>query len=182
MAILVCDTLLPDEIVILRGCKRFVEYRGFNETFQFVGPYIDSSPNRVQDILIMDACPNEQHLVKNIDQDLNKAWSAFAKSNDQIIVTGKWGCGAFGGDPVFKFLQQLCAVSIQLDKITRLDYSVGGEKQLMVQLKQLAQQLEGKGKTVSDVYQMMVKYDESSSLSSSPVNFSEYVNKWLNTV
>lgn len=179
MAILVCDTLLPNEIVILRGCKRFVEYCGFNETFLFVGPYIDSNPNRIQDILVIDASPNEQFLRKNMDQDLNKAWAAFAKANNQIIVTGKWGCGAFGGDPIFKFLQQLCAVSIQTDKIKRLDYSVSGDRQLLTQLKDLADQLESKGKTVADVYQMMVKYGERCMVSSSS-NFGDYVHEWLN--
>ena len=117
-----------------------------------------------------------------MDQDLNKAWGAFAKANNQIIVTGKWGCGAFGGDPIFKFLQQLCAVSIQTDKVKRLDYSVGGDTQLMTQLKSLAQQLERKGKTVADVYQMMLKYDEIGMVSSSSPNFGDHVNKWLSSI
>lgn len=116
-----------------------------------------------------------------MDQDLNKAWGAFAKANNQIIVTGKWGCGAFGGDPVFKFLQQLCAVSIQTDKVQRLDYSVSGDKQLMTQLKSLVQQLERKGKTVADVYQMMLKYGKIGMASSLLPSFGDYVNKWLSS-
>jgi poly(ADP-ribose) glycohydrolase len=182
LAILVCETLQPDEVVILRGCKRFVDYRGFDESFQFVGPYSDSNPGCIQDILVMDACPGDYYTRQNIDQDLNKAWGAFAEANDEIIVTGKWGCGAFGGDPVFKFLQQLCAASIHVNKIKRLDYSTGGDHKLETQLKDLAQQLERKRKTVADVYQMMVKYGESSTLCSSVPNFSDYANGWLNAV
>jgi poly(ADP-ribose) glycohydrolase len=182
LAILVCETLRPDEVVVLRGCKRFVDYRGFSDSFQFVGPYLDSNPDCIQDILIMDACPGDYYTQQNIDQDLNKAWGAFAEANGEIIVTGKWGCGAFGGDPVFKFLQQLCAASIHVNKIKRLDYSAGGDHQLVAQLKDLAQQLERKRKTVADVYQMMVKYGESSTLWSSVPNFSDYVNGWLNAV
>lgn len=169
-------------MVILRGCKRFVDYRGFDESFEFVGPYSDPNVGYIQDILVMDACPDEQYMRKNIEQDLNKAWGALAKANDQIIVTGKWGCGAFGGDPVFKFLQQLCAASVHVDKIKRLDYSIYDDKKLMALLNDLAQQLESKRKTVADVYQMMVKYGESSTLCSSVPNFSDYVNGWLNTV
>jgi poly(ADP-ribose) glycohydrolase len=182
LAILVCETLQPDEVVILRGCERFVDYCGFSDSFQFVGPYSDSNPGCIQDIMVMDACPGDYYTQKNIDQDLNKAWVAFAEVNKETIVTGKWGCGAFGGDPVVKLLQQLCAASIHVDKINWLDYSTSGDHQLVAQLKDLAQQLERKRKTVADVYQMMVKYSESSTLCSSVPNFSDYVNGWLNAV
>ncbi|CAF1404043.1 unnamed protein product [Adineta steineri] len=128
LAILVCDTLRSDEIVILRGCKRFVDYSGYGETFKFVGSHLNYNSTNIQDILIMDACLSnhfsQYHIDRDldilimdaclsnhfsqyhIDRDLGKVWAAFSKAKNEIIVTGNWGCGVFGGDPTFKFLQQ----------------------------------------------------------------------------
>ena len=46
-------------------------------------------------------------------RELNKALAAFSFSApEKTIATGKWGCGAFGGDPQLKFLLQWMAVSV----------------------------------------------------------------------
>ncbi|CAF1079240.1 unnamed protein product [Rotaria sordida] len=182
LAILVCDTLRSDEVVILRGCKRFVDYRGYGETFQFVGPYPNQDPTHIQDILVVDACLSNHFSRRHIDRDLGKAWAAFAKTGHEIIVTGNWGCGVFGGDPIFKFLQQVCAASILVDIVKRLDYSTYGDDRLMSKLKDLMKQLDKKKKTVADVYQMMVKYSENEIMCSSRPVFSYYVNEWLNAM
>jgi len=79
---------------------------------------------------------------KNIDRDLGKAWAAFEKSKNEIIVTGNWGCGAFGGDLTFKFLQQICAAMILGDHFKRLDYSVHTNEKLASNLKGLLESLE----------------------------------------
>ncbi|CAF4059678.1 unnamed protein product [Rotaria sp. Silwood1] len=56
LSILVCDTLRDDEIVILRGCKRFIDYGGYGDTFYYKGHYHEQNPTYIQDILILDAC------------------------------------------------------------------------------------------------------------------------------
>jgi poly(ADP-ribose) glycohydrolase len=176
LSILVCETLEDDEIVILRGCKRFVDYSGYADTFAYKNPYHEQNPNHIQDILVMDACYSGQFTRKNIDRDLGKAWAAFDKSRDEIIVTGNWGCGVFGGDLIFKFLQQLCAAMILGDHFKRLDYSAYHDERLASILKDLLDKLEKKKKTVADIYQMMIKYGET--YASRPT-FSNYVEKWL---
>jgi hypothetical protein len=128
----------------------------------------------------MDACFNGQFTQKNIDRDLGKAWAAFDKSKNEIIVTGNWGCGVFGGDLTFKFLQQVCAVMILGDHFKRLDYSVYGDEKLATNLKNLLENLEKNNKTVADIYQMMITYSQNSSLFSSRPQFTDYVKKWLN--
>ena len=109
---------------------------------------------------------------KNIDRDLGKAWLAFGKSKDQTIVTGNWGCGVFGGDPIFKFLQQISAVMILGDDFHRLDYSAYGNENLALKLKQISSDLERKNKTVADLYKMMIQF--------SSLSFSNYFDQWLN--
>lgn len=39
-------------------------------------------------------------------RELNKAYAGFMTDEQEKtpVATGKWGCGAFGGDPLFKFL------------------------------------------------------------------------------
>ncbi|CAF1248282.1 unnamed protein product [Adineta ricciae] len=178
LAILVCETLLDKEIVILRGCKRFVDYTGYADTFAYKEHY--TKPGRIQDILVLDACYSGQFSKENIDRDLGKAWAGFEKSKDSIIATGNWGCGVFGGDLVFKFLQQLCAAMIIGDNLQRLDYSAYHDDSLATKLKTLLVSLEEKNKTVADVYQMMQNYRKSAQFPGSRLLFSDYVNNWLN--
>ncbi|CAF5044718.1 unnamed protein product, partial [Rotaria sp. Silwood1] len=66
--------------------------------------YHEQNPTYIQDILVLDACYSGHFTRNNINRDLGKAWAAFKKSKDEIIVTGKWGCGVFGEDLIFKFL------------------------------------------------------------------------------
>jgi len=128
----------------------------------------------------MDACFSGQFTQYNIDRDLGKAWAAFKKSKNEIIVTGNWGCGIFGGDLTFKFLQQVCAVMILGDHFKRLDYSVYGDEKLASKFKNILENLEKNKKTVADVYQMMIKYNQTSELSAARPQFSKYLEEWLN--
>ncbi|UJR35086.1 hypothetical protein I4U23_027861 [Adineta vaga] len=178
ISILVCETLLDDEIVILRGCKRFIEYTGYADTFNYHGHYQNSG--HIQDILVIDACYSGQFTEENIDRDLGKAWAGFMKSKDSIISTGNWGCGVFGGDLTFKFLQQLCAAMILGKQVQRLDYSAYHDESLAMDLKDLLERLEKKKKTVTDIYQMMHKYRETGELYTSRPLFRDYAENWLN--
>lgn len=129
----------------------------------------------------MDACFQGQFTRENIDRDLGKAWGAFQKSKDDIIVTGNWGCGVFGGDLIFKFLQQLCAAIILGDNFKRLDYSVYSDEDLASHLKYLVEKLEKTKKTVADIYEMIKEYSTINDLPVPPPNFGDYFELWLDT-
>lgn len=129
---------------------------------------------------MVDACYSDQFAKEKIKRDLGKAWAAFEKSKDSIITTGNWGCGVFGGDLLFKFLQQLCAAMILGEKFQRLDYSAYHDESLATKLKGVLMSLEEKKKTVADVYQMMKNYRESAEFPGSRPSFSDYLNNWLN--
>lgn len=54
-------------------------------------------------------------MVRNLLRELNKAIAGFSLIEDaptKTIATGKWGCGAFKGDPQLKFLIQWMAASV----------------------------------------------------------------------
>ena len=177
---MLCETLEPDEAVILRGCKRFVEYSGYGDTFRFAGPHPNQRPDHIQEIIVIDACYSQQFVKKIIDRDLNKAWAGFGKSNAENIVTGHWGCGVFGGDFFLKFLQQVCATMVLGPKMKRLDYSVYGDEPLAKQFQSLVNRLAETKKSVSDIYQLMIKYRERDDLPANRWGFRDYVNQWLN--
>ncbi|CAF2970454.1 unnamed protein product [Rotaria sp. Silwood2] len=181
LSILVCDTLQDNEIVILRGCKRFIDYTGYADTFCYKGHYHEQNPTYIQDILVLDACYSSHFTRNNIDRDLGKAWAAFEKSKDEIIVTGKWGCGVFGGDLTFKFLQQICAAMLLGNHFKRLDYSVRSKENLASKLKHIVEKLEQDKITVADVYHMMIKYSKTEKTAGSLPEFSDYCEKWLNS-
>lgn len=84
------------------------------------------------------------------------------------------------GDLTFKFLQQVCAAMVVGEKLKRLDYSAYGDESLASKLKDLLDKLEKKNKTVADIYQMMIKYNETDKLSTSRTVFRDYVDKWVN--
>ena len=46
------------------------------------------------------------------ERDILKAYLGFREVRGGTVATGNWGCGAFGGNPQVKFLQQLIAASM----------------------------------------------------------------------
>ncbi len=70
--------------------------------------------NRAQDYIIaIDAlCLNSKSLLQykrtNINREILKAFSGFSidRNKSRKIVTGNWGCGAFGGHLQLKFFIQ----------------------------------------------------------------------------
>ena len=153
LSMLTCESLRDNEIVIVRGCKRFVEYTGYLHTFRYTGRYIyPTNPIVIQDILIMDAVYTRHFKRESVIRDMNKAYLTFktaclSPSSEYKIVTGNWGCGAFGGDKTHKFLQQIC-VAAALPHI-KFDYSVYMEDDLAIKFRNLLEKLNGK--TVEDV-------------------------------
>jgi Poly (ADP-ribose) glycohydrolase (PARG) len=128
-------TIPDNQVCIIRNAGRYAQYKGYLSSFRFCGP---QDPVYYQDILVMDACTPDMlpFSSSSVKRDILKAYTTFSNaanlhirqseaSNHIIISTGKWGCGAFGGDPVFKFLQQVVAVCLCTDS-RRLRYSAYG--------------------------------------------------------
>ena len=152
---------------------------GYADTFRYQGHYQQAAADPIQDILVIDACMSGQFSSENIQRDLGKVLAAFEQSRNEHIVTGHWGCGAFGGDLVLKFLQQVCAVMVLNAQVKRLDYSVYGDEALAKYFTQLLGLLEEKRKSVADVYQLMISYQQKTSFPAARIAFRDYVDQWL---
>lgn len=68
---------------------------------------------------------NAQYLQKEIRRELKKSMAGFegvemGAEKDMWICTGRWGCGAFGGDIYLKFLIQWISCSVAQRKMLYL--------------------------------------------------------------
>ncbi|KAJ9472151.1 Poly(ADP-ribose) glycohydrolase [Diplonema papillatum] len=135
LARLVCECLSEEEAVRVIGCRQYSTYTGYSDTFCYVGPYDDPTPNvsGPKASLYCNVCvvaadavnfnaygmyPSKQFSGRFQKREVNKMYAAVSGSPSEqeapisrTLATGKWGCGVFGGDAEFKALLQLCAAA-----------------------------------------------------------------------
>eukprot|EP01059_Diplonema_ambulator_P013756 TRINITY_DN2435_c0_g2_i1.p1 TRINITY_DN2435_c0_g2~~TRINITY_DN2435_c0_g2_i1.p1 ORF type:complete len:454 (+),score=96.26 TRINITY_DN2435_c0_g2_i1:39-1364(+) len=109
------STLLADEAAIFTGAARYCEYTGYLSTFRMAsGLTPEPSPPAVIGIDAVVA-PAMQYNTPLVNRDIKKCYVGFRhgvlKGPNPTISTGNWGCGAFGGDVILKFSQQLIAAA-----------------------------------------------------------------------
>ncbi|KAJ3208541.1 hypothetical protein HDU67_006687 [Dinochytrium kinnereticum] len=154
IAMAISETLGDSEVVVVRNVRRFIDYVGYLGTFKYNGFYggdsiVPTSP-RLFDVLIIDAVFSNHFSSTSVKRDMNKAFYAFCMVGGRPVVTGHWGCGAFGGNKVHKFLQQVCAAAQA--GCDRLDYSVFHDDALAGRLENLLTKICDLKWTVKDLY------------------------------
>ncbi|CEM08221.1 unnamed protein product [Vitrella brassicaformis CCMP3155] len=88
-----------------------------------------------------------------------------------VIVTGRWGCGVFGGDKAFKFIQQLCAATAASN--VTLEYSTFHDAHTEKLFGELLSLMREHKVTVAEAYRWMCSFK--GSLSRQPqANFADY--------
>ena len=122
---ILCEHLEDSEALIIYGVRRFSNYRGYADTFEYQPlRKLESEEEAAKSILVaIDAtnfsqfpAPNYQYSKKCVRREINKAVTGFTGAgldagDDMPVVTGRWGCGAFAGDEQLKFLIQWVAAS-----------------------------------------------------------------------
>ncbi|MFO0603410.1 MAG: hypothetical protein U0324_09565 [Polyangiales bacterium] len=151
-AILVCERMDDDEVIVLDGARRFCEYSGYLRSFRFEGLRAD---RRAQEVLAADAVYRDHFTPEAVLRDLDKAWLGFTSCRGRTVSTGHWGCGAFGGNRVVKFLQQVCAAAAAG---VSLAYSTFGDEESAAELRGLLADLSARGATVGDVVRALCAY------------------------
>ncbi|KAG0295246.1 hypothetical protein BGZ96_012245 [Linnemannia gamsii] len=135
------QTFQSNEAMLMKGAERFSNYNGYAQTFEWHSDHIDTTPRdklgrRNTEICAIDALPFksaperlDQFCESAVLRELNKAIAGFRRSpitssdwglcrgevpspRGDLIATGNWGCGAFGGHLQLKFLIQLLAASV----------------------------------------------------------------------
>ena len=144
VSMLFTEQLENEEAFIIKGVQRFNETRGFKSSFRLVGDFLESI---VQDdfrrndsyIVAIDAVYYQGHEYlqyekAQIVRELNKAYVGFmGDAEDRVnrdIATGRWGCGAFGGDDRLKFVIQWLAASAAGKNMQFLPWDMKGVQEV----------------------------------------------------
>ena len=141
-----------NEVGCIKGTEKVNWCEGYSMNFEFRG---DSQGAAKDNIVVMDAIKfnglGEQFTERNILREVNKAFLGFSEGG-QKIITGKWGCGAFKGDPQLKFLIQWMACS---EAGKRMKFCSFNEKSLW-KAKDLTYKL--RTKTVGELMKKILAY------------------------
>ncbi|KAG7233271.1 hypothetical protein INR49_007281 [Caranx melampygus] len=153
------------ECLIITGSQQFSIYSGYGDTFEWAGPFEDQLirdewQRRKRQILAIDALNfkhvRDQYDMDKVKRELNKAYCGFqGKEGDPDIATGKWGCGAFKGDPQLKALIQLMAAAKAKRGVVFFTF---GDEVLMEQLEQIYHLLVTEGITVDKLFRLIDDY------------------------
>ncbi|BES88115.1 poly(ADP-ribose) glycohydrolase [Nesidiocoris tenuis] len=188
VARLFCESLGDTEALIVTGCERFNTYEGYGGTFTWSGDYNDSarqrdSYHRLNTIVVaIDALHNnrqsDQFKLEAIKRETNKAYAGFSFGQEGAIATGNWGCGAFNGDPLLKFLIQLMAASVCRKPIA---YFTFGDEELRDKLFEMHQFLMRKDVTVGVLWRVIRAYSFLKNVSKSGESLYDYIYCTLDT-
>ncbi|CAD8102033.1 unnamed protein product [Paramecium primaurelia] len=110
VSLLITTEIKPDESIIIENVNRLIMYEGYRDKFECKG--IIKQIRSVNFICIDagDYSGSYHSQYKDYKRELIKSYSGFY--GIPRICTGKWGCGAFGGEWQLKALIQWVAASL----------------------------------------------------------------------
>lgn len=196
ISLLLFDTLLAQEAVLMWGARQFCRYSGYLDTFRVTGVADDEgfraeTPEQAKQpcIVAIDAIVNMGNQYQNamVRRDLAKAFVGFCSlPADAVIATGNWGCGAFRGDPILKFMQQLMAIAatdltLSPDVLPqrRVIYCTFKKPQLALQLQTILKRLVAKNVSIAEAYAWLTEFAQMDDEGTAPT-FVEFLRAKLN--
>lgn len=116
-----CRPMEENEAIVLKGARRVANYTGYAWGLRFKEEYTATQNPSLNTFVAIDALmfPSFQSQFSDnlMVREINKAYIGFSPnsfddpSNLQPVVTGKWGCGEFGGFAPLKALLMWIAAS-----------------------------------------------------------------------
>ncbi|PAA84612.1 hypothetical protein BOX15_Mlig002907g4, partial [Macrostomum lignano] len=174
-SMLFVEAMDNNEAVYIMGYEPFSQSDGYGLKMKFTGQVRESlQPDEAgilpRRLVSMDAVPYrgfpaEQYVKQNLLRDTNKAYVAFRQSYKQCpelaasaprgVVTGNWGCGAFGGDPQLKsLLQWLVASQLELPVLQYHKFS----DSRVDRLEEVSEKLQSAKCTVGQLWKRILDY------------------------
>ena len=165
-SLLIFECFGDNEVGYITGTEKINKIEGYSQSMRFAGNYDNKNYENSRDdtILALDAInfrnPKEQYAKQLILRELNKAFLGFDDPEKEKIITGKWGCGAFKGDPQLKFLIQWLACS---EAGKEMHFCSLGDKTFQ-NAEMFVKLLRESGKKVKDVVDQMLIFNENRKL------------------
>ena len=176
VSMLLCESMLDNEAILIRGAEQFAEYSGYGFAFKFTSPHADANPidernMRCVSIVAIDAIPQgyvdqDEFDTDTLVRELYKAYCGFSftiagddrgAGKMRPVATGNWGCGAFGGDKELKTLQQWMAATVAGRPIKYFSFR---DKRFSTEQAKLVALLRDEGATVGQLYDILVSYSK----------------------
>ena len=181
IAMFICQTVYKNELIVISGAYKLMEYEGYLKTFKFkklkdnIFSDYDFKKNDNENVLCLDATYKDHYSYDSVIQDISKFYMACnyceKKYENPGISTGSWGCGAFGCDKAHKFLQQIiCAYANKV----KLSFSTFGNKQYQSSLVKLLKRVIKFKPKVNDLYKLIIGFKEDFD-----IDFHDYLKKHL---
>ncbi len=164
------EKLADNEAVIITGSIQFSAYSGYGKSFTFEKFQFERDeqgnilPRREAQVCAIDAMhiyknkSKEQFRKCNIDRELHKSYVGFSPGQQNCktpIATGNWGCGAFNGDPLLKFIIQWMAASINQRSVQYFARNVYQKSAL----EDMARHLVSRKVTIGQLYEVLIRYN-----------------------
>ncbi|KAF3388713.1 hypothetical protein F1880_003248 [Penicillium rolfsii] len=176
-AVLMAPPLSDDQVLICRGAEPMISIRGYGRDARLdqVLPSSNCLPEdfyrwKSRTMLFMDALemdvlsaesnfliPDVYPATRISREMISKAYNAFRGDGEPYshVVTGLWGCGAFGGNKDVKCLLQWCAASLAQVPVLKFVFSSSGQKIFAEEFDQFAVWARGKDVTVRQVFEAL---------------------------
>ena len=179
IAMFICQRIRENEIIIISGANKLLDYEGYSYSFKFVkineSIYQNYNSDLNETVLALDSTMEDHYLSESIIQDVSKYFTACSycskKYKNPGISTGSWGCGAFGCDKAHKFLQQIiCAKANDI----KLSFSTFGKENYRNSLKELLKCIINYVPRVCDLWKLIINFK-----GNSDEEFHRYLKKEL---
>jgi len=138
------------EAILVAGLTRTNKYKGYQWSFVYTGDYTKDS--KLISVVHMDALPGGERDRTSLNREINKAYLAFTCVPGQIIGTGHWGCGAFGGNHQRKAIIQLIAAA---EAGVDLQYTTYGTRHI-IGFQQFYDELVKYNVTIGELYKTLL--------------------------
>jgi ribonuclease HI len=153
--------LESNEVMIVKGLRWVNDTKGYKQDFRYEKEH-SRQDTCSYNVLIMDAKdfrdnPQEQYTPENTMRDLLKAFIGFygaLRTGHTNIITGRWGCGCFGGDLTHKIRIQILAMTLATiyndDLNTVLTFAYVSEKEMKMAMQGIT--------TVGDLWESLREF------------------------